>query len=97
MQILPHLPAEVPVPLDGCSASRVLGPAADWRAAASAAAARATGVAGAAPFIFQFFSALSFLFPCHFVHCCLDVVSWAQAAAYAPDPLPVSWSHSPVR
>ena len=68
-----------------------------WRAAASAAAAGAAGVAGAAPFIFQFFSALSFLFPCHFVHCCLDVVSWAQAAAYAPDPLPVSWSHSPVR
>jgi len=68
-----------------------------WRAAASAAAAGAAGVAVAAPFIFQFFSALLFLFPCPFVHCCLVIVDRTQAAAYAPDPLPVSWSHSPVR
>ena len=45
----------------------------------------------------QFFSALSFLFPCPVVRCCQFVLGLAQAAAYAPDPLPVSWSHLPVR
>ena len=55
------------------------------------------GGAGSAPFIFQFFSALSFLFHCPSVRCCLVIIDCTQAAAYAPDPLPVSWSHSPVR